>query len=98
MTTPKEHEAKCHLCGGDLRIAWQEGGGHSPDCRETKQWSKAFRILLPTGFTLDGIQFPSGRCVVDDPEGGLVYAAVSVEELQPVKDNQNVVIEWEVPR
>lgn len=88
-------EAKCPLCAGDLRIAWQEGGGHSPDCEDREKWSKSFRIVLPDYTVLDGIQFPSGRCVVDHPERGLMYAAVSVEELPPVKDNPDVVIGWE---
>lgn len=68
----------------------------TPNEPEVK-WSKAFRITLHTGFTLDGVQFPSGRCVVDDPEWGLVHAATSLEDLEYVKANPDVVIEWEVP-
>lgn len=115
---------RCALCGGDLRIAWQEGGGHSPDCPENEEqrhyasgpgrlcvcgkvhnltassgpevrWSRAFRIVLPDYTVLDGIQFPSGRCVVDDPSRGQIHMAISLEELPPVKENPDAVIGWE---
>lgn len=45
------------------------------------QFTRGFRLHLPDGRTLDGAQFPSGRCVLDDPGLGLIKAAVSVEAL-----------------
>ncbi|MFD5266729.1 hypothetical protein [Streptomyces sp. NPDC058335] len=57
------------------------------------QFARGFKLHLRGGQVLDGVEFPSGRAlVVDDPEGGLVSAAISVEEL--LKGYHRARIEW----
>lgn len=55
-------------------------------------WTRVFRIVYPDGFTLDGAQFPSGRCVVDDTVNGLVGAATDIEHLALRRPGDR--IEW----
>ncbi|MFD8866045.1 hypothetical protein ACFV1F_17000 [Streptomyces sp. NPDC059590] len=57
------------------------------------QFARGFRLHLPDGRTLDGAQFPSGRCVLDDPERGLVTAAVSIEALLE-GESESARVEW----
>lgn len=45
-------------------------------------FARAFKVSYPDGPTLDGVQFPSGRYVVDNPKRGFVRGAVSFEELE----------------
>lgn len=51
----------------------------------TQPMARGFRIVYPDGYVIDGAQFPSGRCVLDDPTSGLIEAAVSFDELPLVK-------------
>lgn len=56
------------------------------------EFARAFRIVYPDGFTLDGAQFPSGRCVVDDETSGLVEAATDIDQLRIRRPGDR--IEW----
>lgn len=49
-------------------------------------YTRGFKIVFPDRYEVDGAQFPSGRCVLDDSTSGLVQAAVSLEELPLVRD------------
>jgi hypothetical protein len=56
------------------------------------QYPRGFRAVWPDGFVVHGVQFPSGRCVVDSPAGGLWKAAVSFEALEL---HESAVIDWD---
>lgn len=45
---------------------------------EEQPFARGFRLQMADGRTLDGAQFPSGRCVVDDPDVGLITATTEV--------------------
>lgn len=58
-----------------------------------QQRARVFRVVYPDGYTLHGVQFPSGRCILDDTLTGLVEAATAIEHLKlPGKYGA---IEWE---
>lgn len=61
----------------------------------TEQWARPFRVFYPTGGTetdvVHGVQFPSGRCVLDHESRGLYYAAVSFDALDLGDDAE---VEW----
>lgn len=58
-----------------------------------QQRARVFRVVYPDGYVLHGVQFPSGRCILDDTLTGLVEAATAIEHLKlPGKYG---VIEWE---
>lgn len=44
-------------------------------------FTRGFRLHLPDGRTLDGAEFPSGRCVVENLEHDIWLAALSVDVL-----------------
>jgi hypothetical protein len=81
------------------------GGSHPLDGSRgdtVTEFARAFRITYPDGFTLDGVRFPSGRCVVDcdcrdTPAVGtaadrLIEAATSFEHLTSI--GPLAVVEW----
>lgn len=55
--------------------------------------SRTFRVIYPDGYTLHGVQFASGRCVLDDDVSGLVEAAMQLGDLKLV--NALARIEWD---
>lgn len=55
------------------------------------QYARGFRLVYPDGYAIDGVQFPSGRCVLDD-ESGLVEAAVDIDSLSLRRPGDR--IEW----
>ena len=59
-----------------------------------QEWTKAFRIAFPDGFTMDGAQFPQGICVLADRVSGLSTAAFSLEDLPQLKDFPEATVEW----
>jgi hypothetical protein len=68
---------------------------------EDPEFARAFRVVYPDGFTLDGAQFPSGRCVVDDRGGGLVEAATDIDSLGVRRPGDRIewadaAVEWSV--
>lgn len=46
------------------------------------RWSRPFRVVFPDGYVLHGVEFPSGRVVLDDLVSGLVEAATAIEHLR----------------
>lgn len=56
----------------------------------TSTYARPFRITLPDGRHLDGVEFPSGRVVVDDAHAGLFNAAASIDHLLGSGDR----VEW----
>ena len=61
------------------------------------EFARPFRITFPDGEVLDGVQFPSGRCVVDthDPfsSRGFIELARAFEHLKCVQGD-GAVVEW----
>lgn len=55
------------------------------------QWARAFRVTYPDGFQLHGVQFPSGRCIIDGHDS-FAEGATAFEHLTLVKPLG--VIEW----
>lgn len=53
---------------------------------------RTFTVTFPDGHVLHGVQFPSGRCVLDDSFNGLVEAATAFENLKLPGDHGSV--EW----
>lgn len=47
-----------------------------------QQRARVFRVVYPDGYVLHGVQFPSGRCILDDTHSGLVEAATAIEYLK----------------
>lgn len=60
------------------------------------EFARAFKVTFPDGFYVDGVQFPSGRCVLDDNVSGLIQAATSLEELPMVRDYPLSTVVWAV--
>lgn len=58
--------------------------------------TRVFTLHMPDGAVLHGAQFPSGRCVVDDTQNGLVEGAVTYDDLQTAK--AAVCVDWESDR
>lgn len=58
------------------------------------QFPRGFRAVWPDGFVVHGVEFPSGRCVIDSPaDNRLLTVAVSFEALQL---HPSAKIEWDV--
>lgn len=59
----------------------------------SEEFAKAFKAIdQETEREFDGVQFPSGRCVLDHPETGIFTAATSIEHL-PGIDHASII--WE---
>lgn len=54
--------------------------------------TRTFTVRFADGYVLHGVQFPSGRCVLDDSFNGLVEAATAFENLQ--LPSAHSVVEW----
>lgn len=54
-------------------------------------FARPFRINLPDGREIDGVEFPSGRVVLDDIRTGLIGGYISIEHVAVGPDDQ---IEW----
>lgn len=61
-------------------------GESQPDIK----WVRPFRVAYPNGDRYDGALFPSGRCVLDGPDIGIVTATKAFEHL----DLSSAVVEW----
>lgn len=60
-----------------------------------QQRARVFRIVWPDGYDgMHGVQFPSGRVVIDDTTSGLIEAATSIDELMVLKNRPLARIEW----
>lgn len=61
------------------------------------EFARPFRVTYPDGEVLDGVQFPSGRCVVDthDPfsSRGFVEVSTGFKHLESVAV-AGAVVEW----
>lgn len=58
-------------------------------------YARAFHVRLPgEPEMLQGVQFPSGRCVIDHPTQGLWHASTTFEHMTEAIDLSNAEIEW----
>lgn len=59
------------------------------------EFARSFRLRLPDEpDTLHGVQFPSGRCVLDHPSRGIWYASTTFEHMTEAIDLSAAEIEW----
>jgi hypothetical protein len=85
-------------CGNDPRAQLTDGDRKAFEdfqafLRAKQQWPRSFRLIQPEGRCLHGVEFPSGRVVLDHAEDGLVCAAVSMEQLLAAPDMQGAIVE-----
>jgi hypothetical protein len=86
-------------CGNDPRVKLADGDQQAVDdfkafLKAKRQWPRVFRLIQPVeGCCFHGVEFPSGRVVLDHAEYGLVSAAVSMEQLLAAPDMQGAIIE-----
>lgn len=62
-------------------------------------YARPFQIRWPNGAYLDGVQFPSGRCVVDGGDAGpypnqLMAAAPAFEDLPLPGEDPDAYVVW----
>lgn len=86
-------------CGNDPRGELTDGDQQAVEdaqafLRARQQWPRVFRLIQPTQVRcFHGVEYPSGRVVLDHPEEGLILAAVSMEQLLSGPDMQDAIIE-----
>jgi hypothetical protein len=57
------------------------------------EWARTFNLTTAGNDLYHGVEFPSGRVVLDRPESGLACAAVSLDELLATPDMQGATVE-----
>lgn len=57
----------------------------------TAVFARPFRLVAADGSGCDGVEFPSGRVVLDHPAVGLRYAAVSLDVALADHDGARVI-------
>lgn len=57
------------------------------------EWGCPFNVITETGDLYHGVEFPSGRVVLDHPDTGLACAAISIEDLLAMADMRGATVE-----